>query len=152
MMNYAAVGCVGGQYRQYRIGANDTVCLHHIGKYRQRHQQQHRPPVADRRQLKILPNAPPEPRHAAEDNQADKKSVKGFKIRPITKKPEKMRLNPEHQGRVFMKHRMDGIIQVRFPEGAQTVRHVSGDSGIFDTIAVYPQPQQFVADQQKVKR
>ena len=63
-----------------------------------------------------------------------------------------MRLNPEHQGRVFMENRMDGIIQVRFPECSQTVRHVSGDSGILDTIAVYPQPQQLAADQQKVER
>jgi hypothetical protein len=53
---------------------------------------------------------------------------------------------------MFVEHRMNPVVQIRLPEGSDPIRQISGDTGIFNAIAMIPQPHQFVSNQQTIQR
>jgi hypothetical protein len=53
---------------------------------------------------------------------------------------------------MFVEHRMNPVVQVRLPECSDPIRQISGDTGIFNAIAMIPQPHQFVSNQQTIQR
>ena len=53
---------------------------------------------------------------------------------------------------MFVEHRMNSVVQIRLPECSDPIRQISGDTGIFNTIAMIAQPHQFVSNNQTIQR